>query len=615
MTLRGTLGRSLGVAALLAVLAGCGGKQSVAGVPPATIGNPATSIPGAPALGPSAGIPFPDDRSAAGLTETTILGKDAEQRSSGATELNTSIVLDATAPSSPAQFAVYRFAPSAGTQHSVAAVMNFELTTSAFLGLANFTTGRWEFFGPFSDAAQFSRVLTEKDSVSTQGNVYVAVLATSGERAVVDALSLTSAGNFPPVAVLNLDKSYGQLPLTVNFSAGTDPGPGETNDHIVSYEWDFDGDGTYDETTTTNQTSHAYTQWGMVEPGLRVTDAGGLQALTTGQVMPGIQRAASASGSYYVALAEVDGNPALFFHNSSGQVFMRANDPTGASWADPVVIDNDPCSAGAMAIVNSKPAVSYLRPGGLFFRSAQDAQGATWNAPVILDPIATLSGRNVDLVCTASGPVVSYWVWHENPSFLSELRFVHAVDSAGTAWASPQVLDSQGNDAASPSLAIVDDKPAIAYYGIGGVLFTRADDALGLTWQAPVVAVSDPEVYFGIFPSLNIVDGKPMIAYYDGPWLSSVSASDVNGTAWEIPTAIRLGYAGGSWDISFAVINGIPALMTDRLSYTSANDALGQSWGLPTTLAGGRSPSLAPIAGGGGVAFLLNQDVYYASVP
>jgi PKD repeat protein len=44
----------------------------------------------------------------------------------------------------------------------------------------------------------------------------------------------------------------------------------------ASYEWDLDGDGTWDDITSTTQVSHVYTLAGTYYPGLRVLDANGL---------------------------------------------------------------------------------------------------------------------------------------------------------------------------------------------------------------------------------------------------------------------------------------------------------------------------------------------------
>ncbi|MCD6362705.1 MAG: PKD domain-containing protein [Synergistetes bacterium] len=61
--------------------------------------------------------------------------------------------------------------------------------------------------------------------------------------------------NNPPVVGLSADPQSGYAPLTVNFTASAyDP----DGDEITKYEWDFDGDGYADLTTTIPQTSWIY---------------------------------------------------------------------------------------------------------------------------------------------------------------------------------------------------------------------------------------------------------------------------------------------------------------------------------------------------------------------
>lgn len=79
--------------------------------------------------------------------------------------------------------------------------------------------------------------------------------------------------NAPPTVTATVDTDNGPPPLTVNFT-GTASSP---NGDITLYEWDFDGDGTYDwSSSTTAQTSHTYTTLGIFNATLRVTDVLGL---------------------------------------------------------------------------------------------------------------------------------------------------------------------------------------------------------------------------------------------------------------------------------------------------------------------------------------------------
>ncbi|UCD28572.1 MAG: PKD domain-containing protein, partial [Planctomycetota bacterium] len=79
-----------------------------------------------------------------------------------------------------------------------------------------------------------------------------------------------------PFAVIDANPTKGFSPLTVNFD-GT--GSYDLNGTIVSYEWDFDNNGTVDSTAPI--TSHEY--WGVNEyiASLKVTDNDGLSRTTT----------------------------------------------------------------------------------------------------------------------------------------------------------------------------------------------------------------------------------------------------------------------------------------------------------------------------------------------
>jgi PKD repeat protein len=65
----------------------------------------------------------------------------------------------------------------------------------------------------------------------------------------------------------------GNPPLTVNFdgTGSSDPDPGDT----LTYAWDLDGDGAYDDSTASKPT-YTYTTAGKYSVGLQVTDSRGL---------------------------------------------------------------------------------------------------------------------------------------------------------------------------------------------------------------------------------------------------------------------------------------------------------------------------------------------------
>jgi glucose/arabinose dehydrogenase len=76
----------------------------------------------------------------------------------------------------------------------------------------------------------------------------------------------------PPTAVATANPTSGNAPLTVQFtgSGSTDPEGG-----TLTYAWDLDGDGAYDDSTAANP-SYTYLTQASVTARLRVTDPGGL---------------------------------------------------------------------------------------------------------------------------------------------------------------------------------------------------------------------------------------------------------------------------------------------------------------------------------------------------
>jgi glucose/arabinose dehydrogenase len=84
-----------------------------------------------------------------------------------------------------------------------------------------------------------------------------------------------ASANQAPVAVATATPTAGSAPLTVAFdgSGSTDPDAGD----VLTYAWDLDGDGAYDDATAA-QPTYTYTTQGTYTAGLRVTDSQGATA-------------------------------------------------------------------------------------------------------------------------------------------------------------------------------------------------------------------------------------------------------------------------------------------------------------------------------------------------
>ncbi|MFA7062095.1 MAG: PKD domain-containing protein [Pedobacter sp.] len=123
----------------------------------------------------------------------------------------------------------------------------------------------------------------------------------SNNRTDTQTVTITAI-NTPPVVTASAQPSNGQVPLTVAFSASA-----TDNEGIATYEWDFEGDGVYDlSSTTTGNASRTYTIVGTYTPRLRVTDKMG------------------ASTVYSVPATEVQAAPV-----GSPTITLNANPSTG----------------------------------------------------------------------------------------------------------------------------------------------------------------------------------------------------------------------------------------------------------------------------------------------
>ncbi|MFL6120625.1 PQQ-dependent sugar dehydrogenase [Actinophytocola sp.] len=89
--------------------------------------------------------------------------------------------------------------------------------------------------------------------------------------------------NQPPTARATATPSSGAAPLTAQFNGSTSSDP---EGGALTYAWDLDGDGAYDDATIVNPT-YTYVAQGVVNVGLRVTDPVGQSATTSVPVTVG----------------------------------------------------------------------------------------------------------------------------------------------------------------------------------------------------------------------------------------------------------------------------------------------------------------------------------------
>jgi PKD repeat protein/glucose/arabinose dehydrogenase len=96
-----------------------------------------------------------------------------------------------------------------------------------------------------------------------------------------------TSANQPPVAVATATPTTGDAPLTVNFDGS---GSSDPDDQTLSYAWDLDDDGAFDDSTAI-QPTYTYTTTGSYTATLRVTDSHGASdtdtvTITVGNTAP-----------------------------------------------------------------------------------------------------------------------------------------------------------------------------------------------------------------------------------------------------------------------------------------------------------------------------------------
>jgi PKD repeat protein len=135
------------------------------------------------------------------------------------------------------------------------------------------TTYEWDLDddGAYDDATG----ATTSVVFNTLGDHVVHLRVTDNELLTDTAAVTIKITTFPPTAALSLNPSNPSSLTSILFDASgsTDP-----DDAIVSYDWDFDGDGSFDATTVGPTTTHSYATPGARHAVVRVTDASGAMA-------------------------------------------------------------------------------------------------------------------------------------------------------------------------------------------------------------------------------------------------------------------------------------------------------------------------------------------------
>ncbi|MEW1719337.1 PQQ-dependent sugar dehydrogenase [Streptomyces sp. NPDC093109] len=359
-------------------------------------------------------------------------------------------------------------------------------------------------------------------------------------------------GNKAPTALIKADVTSGQAPLTVSFDAtgSSDPEGGE-----LTYQWDLDGDGTFD--ATGPRVTRTYPDNGQFQARLKVTDPQGKTGLssrqiTVGNTAPVVEITSPPDGGFFnwgdavaygVDIEDVEDGKNVdcakvawtfgLGHNEHGHPVNSGTGCTGA-----VVTPSD-AGHGETEKVFGVLGIAYTDKG------ANGVPPATGDAQVVLNP-AVMEGEHYDSAhgvtvtddTTASGQrkLTSFdagdWIAYDPVSFSGITGVKTRASGAGTLALRWNAADAEpfatvsvpaGNGWQTVTTAL-DKAPS----GSGEVFVTSSGgvELDSLTFQGPGVADKTPPK---VTATLNPPRPNGDNGWYTGNVSLSVTATD-NGT-------------------------------------------------------------------------------------
>jgi len=317
----------------------------------------------------------------------------------------------------------------------------------------------------------------------------------------------------------------------------------------------------------------------------------GLLLLTRAAAAAGGWGPAVAVGGLTDAAAIVGGHPAKAWGGEDGVHFARAGDAFGTAWAAPVLAaPAAPCPSGAWCArthltvldLGGRPAIVFTEvvqdPSSgasysLRFVRAVDDAGSTWNPPITISD-RTSSFYSAHAAVVAGRPAVVI-----GDDF--DLLYARADDAEGSSWPAPALLYS-GSPSGDPSegpltlearLVAGPSGPAISFitflfgWGTTGLSYLRATDAAGNAWAAPVAVFTQPSRGAAFHQALAFVDGRPAVAFSEGSsdGIRFFHAADADGSTWAAPVIVATKPENQQIRWSLAVVDGHAAVAIQRV--------------------------------------------------
>ncbi|MCB1215746.1 hypothetical protein KDL44_00010 [bacterium] len=534
--------------------------------------------------------------------------------------------------------ATYRFPLAGENPATLSTDFNLRLRSDGssgdyFISIANYGSGRWDWFGPFNDG-RVRLPLSEAasgDYISPLGNAFVSVVVFNGSSLDIVGVSLNqfdpANASAPPVpAGLSLSPVNGGIELTWNSVIAAD---------LAGYAVYFS------KNSFSNPQSVGVQNIGFLEGGTRhlLSGVSGTVFVAVSAVdlsgnesaISAVQNATALSGSVPVlqlqtaategiigtALAlSASGADSYDWDLDGDGIYEISGDATGSQLADtgkagiirPAVRGSAGGTAvalGAVSLIISQdlPPVAILsadRTGGTIFNGESSPLQVNFLAgqsyddgPSLLFSWSLLGDGNFTV---PDAQPVNSQAYSEKGSYNAMLQAIDSTGQFAQSVLTISVKQVTGFNESFPvpfdsflngSLTIVDGHPAVAFRGSGGstvtngLFYSRALDSEGRVWGDPVLLEQDSNDMRSI--SLNVIAGNPAIAYIsNGAFeMRYVRAGDSRGQTlgdWPNPVVGLRPATGLDEGFSLIECNGNPAIafrINGNLAFIRATSGAG----------------------------------------
>ncbi|MEZ5339436.1 MAG: PKD domain-containing protein [bacterium] len=440
-------------------------------------------------------------------------------------------------------------------------------------------------FGSAIGSSATQRLQFSRTSVITAGMFYwIRPVHGAAEGIASNVVQAGGGSTNAPQADLQASPSSGQAPLLVSLDAS---GSTDIDGDIDHYDWDFEDDGIFDDSTAASSVQHSFAS-GNWTVRVRVVDSGGL------------------SDSATVAISAGDSPPqppvaVLSADPLTGVAPLLVNLDASASTDPNADIDHydwDFENDGTFDVTTGIPQVSRTYTGGPWTATVRvvDSGGlsdtasvtlnytqASWNIR-IADDDAPIKEQTV-LVHVGGHPVIAYDEFSFSPVY-DRLYVVRGTDTQGSGWTAPTRLDTGLELLGALDMDIVDGQAAVCYYDQdnGRLRYMRSTNAAASTWGSPLTLETDDNASstYGKDCSLEVIDGVPQIAFRGDSSLRIYikKATNATGTAWGVRSLVSSSLTGVG-GITLHDAGGKPGILwssiiQQKVGYFHASDFSGQ---------------------------------------